>query len=619
MPRIPSSALLLAVAAGLGVPALGSIPIRLTAPPTAPPPPCFDTPLLEATIITAAEPHIPDPWVPSATAAECQQACCGADLCVAWTFGDDECSLYTERGVLGRAPPGPGGAPPFVTAYRAMSVPPDASWPASWDTIPMYTHSSNASGLYSPTALANLTAGFPVIGLDWEVGFYPTMAHHLRQQTTAQARAIVAAKPTAKVLVYQQGFLALNFSDAEAAAIANRSRDHWWIHNADGSVYTWDDGAPAHCAWGVHCARVMNASMAELRQWYVNEVALPTLAEEGVAGLFVDNSMQLGMPWPSQGAPWHSLALQRGSAQLHRQVGQAMLAQHPGKRALLSVLQIHFTDNQPPAPTPRCEVHPTACGFALSGGCDRQLTVYWVDTIAQTKAWVPTCDMCGLNICGAEPGMRNLTCAQLDALANVSTFDCSMLPGAAPPGPPKLMPEQELMTYWRDIPWSRYYDGATYPVCSWALTQSPTDCVRYVRNMQAEALAGVPVVAGTGSRLSEPLFRRALAMFLMAAEKHSSFGEMNGYVCTDPADPNAPPELPPGQTWTNTSCTWLWRPEFEYRLGAPLSWADWDGGFKFERRFEHLNVSLDCATGAANFSWDPPNPCSSSPIFYWPL
>ena len=80
-------------------------------------------------------------------------------------------------------------------------------------------------------------------------------------------------------------------------------------------------------------------------------------------------------------------------------------------------------------------------------------------------------------------------------------------------------------------------------------------------------------------------------MFLMAAEVHSRFGEMNGYVCTDPTDPNAPPELPPGQTWTDTSCTWLWRPEFKFRLGAPLSWADWDGGFKFERTVPYQQQS----------------------------
>jgi hypothetical protein len=81
---------------------------------------------------------------------------------------------------------------------------------------------------------------------------------------------------------------------------------------------------------------------------------------------------------------WHSLTLQRGSAELQRQIGQAMLAQHPGKRTLLSVLQIHFTDNQPPMPLPACDSHPAACGFVLSGGCARSpLTVYWEDTIAQ--------------------------------------------------------------------------------------------------------------------------------------------------------------------------------------------------------------------------------------------
>ena len=56
--------------------------------------------------------------------------------------------------------------------------------------------------------------------------------------------------------------------------------------------------------------------------------------------------------------------------------------------------------------------------------------------------------------------------------------------------------------------------------------------------------------------------------------------------------------------WTDTSCTWLWHEDlFVMRLGPPVSWASWDGGFKFERQFEFLNVSLDCSTGAANFSW----------------
>jgi hypothetical protein len=77
---------------------------------------------------------------------------------------------------------------------------------------------------------------------------------------------------------------------------------------------------------------------------------------------------------------------------------------------------------------------------------------------------------------------------------------------------------------------------------------------------------------------------------------------MNGYVCTDPDAPLAP-ELAINSSWTETSCTWLWRPELERPLGKPKSWARWDGGFRFKREYEHLNVSLDCKTGATNFSW----------------
>jgi hypothetical protein len=39
------------------------------------------------------------------------------------------------------------------------------------------------------------------------------------------------------------------------------------------------------------------------------------------------------------------------------------------------------------------------------------------------------------------------------------------------------------------------------------------------------------------------------------------------------------------------------------RLGAPRSWARWDGGYRFERQFEYLNITLDCAAGTATFAW----------------
>jgi hypothetical protein len=65
------------------------------------------------------------------------------------------------------------------------------------------------------------------------------------------------------------------------------------------------------------------------------------------------------------------------------------------------------------------------------------------------------------------------------------------LPRSPPPPPSPVITEQELVGYWRKIPWGRYYDGAA-PL-SWVTDPSPAACVAFVRNMQTEALAGIPV------------------------------------------------------------------------------------------------------------------------------
>ena len=149
---------------------------------------CWDTPLLAATRISGAAAHRPDPGVSASTAAECKHACCAADLCVAWTFDSDMrsgCSMFTERGILAKTGAG------VVSAYRAMSVPPDSSWPPnSWDRIPQYRHSSNASGMFSAYTLANITAGNPLIAIDWEANYTATRAHHSDQNVMEQARAV---------------------------------------------------------------------------------------------------------------------------------------------------------------------------------------------------------------------------------------------------------------------------------------------------------------------------------------------------------------------------------------------------------------------------------------------
>lgn len=315
---------------------------------------CWETPLLAATQITAAK-AMPPPIPAATTAAACKTACCAADKCVAWTFGDS-CELFLERGVLAEA-----ASATTSSAYRAFSVPPASDWEWSWDTVPLYSHSSNASGLYSPAVLANLTQGVygkGIAALDWEVNYTATKSHHLRQSTTAQARAIVAANPSMKVFCYQQGLLAANYSDAESAAIQDPRKNGWWMHDLNGALHAWDTkNRPGmqYCEYGQRCARVLNSSVPEMRKWFVDSIAMPTLADPAVAGLFYDNSMQLGQPsqqWIAKGPAGadQALELQRASAELQRQIGEATLAQHPGKRTLLSVQNYLFSDNQPAVP-----------------------------------------------------------------------------------------------------------------------------------------------------------------------------------------------------------------------------------------------------------------------------
>jgi hypothetical protein len=172
-----------------------------------------------------------------------------------------------------------------------MSVP-AAGWPeADFAFVPRFTYTSNASGLFSETALANLTSGhYPVVSLDWEVNYTATKAHHLRRSTIAQARAIVAAAPDTKVLAYQQGFLAMNVLDAWQEAVRDPAKQSWFVHKPDGSVFTWDvnPNVPDYCEYGQHCARVYNASVPEMRAWYISAAALPTLADPSIKGLQVE-------------------------------------------------------------------------------------------------------------------------------------------------------------------------------------------------------------------------------------------------------------------------------------------------------------------------------------------
>ena len=275
--------------------------------------------------------------------------------------------------------------------------------------------------------------------------------------------------PTAKVLAYKQGFLALNFSDAEAAAFQNRSRDGWWMKNKDGTAFVWG-GGNCNYAYGNCNARVINATIPEVRQWFVQSVALPSLASDAVAGFFVDNAMELGV---SAQTPWRSVELQRAAAQMHRELGEAILKQFPGKRALLSLSHsLYFTDLVPPPPPPAPPEPASDFAFITAAAVNRSECSefgvgYFEDTILKTKSWIPRPNMGCVNFSpGAAQKFKAVPCSVVESLANGPTFSCSMLPGYVPPppAPPVLMREEELTTYWRDIPWGRYYDNFLWEV-----------------------------------------------------------------------------------------------------------------------------------------------------------
>ena len=198
-----------------------------------------------------------------------------------------------------------------------------------------------------------------------QVNYTATHARHLRQSTVAQARQIAAAAPGTKVLAYQQGFLAMNCSDAEYEAMQDPSKGGWWTRNADGSVTQWDTAAcpgnsdwrcrgpgstPAggkdYCAYGQRCARIYNASLPEVRSWFIDKVALPTLAEPTIAGLQVDNTMRAPEETEDCGPECFAL-LQRGAADLHRELGELMRAKHPVRPTTL----LHSLT---PEPWPEC-------------------------------------------------------------------------------------------------------------------------------------------------------------------------------------------------------------------------------------------------------------------------
>ena len=264
---------------------------------------------------------------------------------------------------------------------------------------------------------ANLTSSkvrYSPIVLDWEVNYTASKAHHFDNYTTAQAESIVAADPAAKVFLYQQGFYSNNYSDPERVAMQDHAHAAagWWTGEENTNPKIAD-----FCDWGQNCCLQMNASNPDLQAWFVNDVVLAAISHPAVSGLFFDNAMCWGQQAQSTDA--ERRAMQHGSIAFQKRIGEAVHAAYPGKRTMLSVKRVLFTDNTASPPSP---------------------------------------------------------------------------PPASPAGA-YLITEEAMAEQWSTMPWGRFYECWPGSVCYVPRGFSAEYCVSSVRNLQYEALAGIPVTA----------------------------------------------------------------------------------------------------------------------------
>eukprot|EP00039_Didymoeca_costata_P006060 m.87215 g.87215 ORF g.87215 m.87215 type:complete len:400 (-) comp13095_c0_seq4:1231-2430(-) len=99
-------------------------------------------------------------------------------------------------------------------------------------------------------------------------------------------------------------------------------------------------------------------------------------------------------------------------------------------------------------------------------------------------------------------------------------------------------------------------------------------CKEQIQNAIAETSAGIPILVH-GTCPSEVSFEFHAASFLMAVEEYSYFG------CSDTRN-----------TWYDAG--WIWHDLYDQPLGRPLSPAQLTGEYIFTRKFEHLEVVVDC-------------------------
>ena len=163
------------------------------------------------------------------------------------------------------------------------------SLPAHWRSYAMRDSVAgyflgNASGLDSPDELA-AEDRFRVVGIGWQLDNIPSHYSHLEQYEIAEATALKALRPDAKVMVLRNTEVATVFWDSAKAKMFDNTTQSWWTQCGD---------KPCQGVWSSPAGNTpkyfFNFSNPDLAQWWVEDFVGGVLDNDLFDGVYFDCS-----------------------------------------------------------------------------------------------------------------------------------------------------------------------------------------------------------------------------------------------------------------------------------------------------------------------------------------